>query len=87
MTGPAPGLCASSFQTLGSPSATVTVVGTSLSAPIGSDGSFSLSGVPSGNVTLQFRASGTDARVTVSSVVESEQIQLTVSVSGATPSW
>ena len=69
---------------LGTPAATVTVVGTSLSATVGSDGSFSISGLPLGDVILQFTVSGTDARVTVSSVVENEHIQLTVSVSGST---
>ena len=83
VTGLGPGLGTSSFRVLGSSGATVTVVGTSLSAPIGSDGSFSISGVPSGEVTLQFSASGTDARVTVSAVVETEHIELTVSVSGS----
>ena len=81
----APGLgSTSAFRILGGPAATVTVVGTSLSATVGSDGSFSISGLPLGEVILQFTVSGTAARITVSSVVENEHIQLTVSVSGST---
>ncbi len=79
-----PGTSTSSFRVLGTPAATVTVVGTSLSATVGGDGSFSISGLPLGDVILQFTVSGTSARVTVSSVVENEHIQLTVSVSGPT---
>jgi len=63
---------------------TVTVLGTSISSLVDSSGRFALNGVPSGNVQLRFTGTGTDARIVITGVTESERIQVAVAVSGAT---
>lgn len=64
----------------------VQVVGTNLSAGVGNDGSFSLQGVPSGDVKLHFSGDGIDATVTLSSVQSGQSIEIKVTVSGSTGS-
>ena len=61
---------------------TVSIVGTSLSAPVGASGRFTLSNVPSGDLTLAFTGNGIDARITISSVGANDQIRITVIVNG-----
>ena len=69
----------------GAPSGlTVTVVGTSLSAPVENAGQFRLAGVPSGNVELQFRASTVNATARLSNVGQEEMIEIQVNLSGST---
>jgi len=66
------------------PNLTVAVKGTSLSAPVGADGSFTLSGVPSIDITLQFAGPGVDATLPLGSVATDDHVQITVTVSGDT---
>lgn len=63
---------------------TVTVQGTSITATADGSGRFTLANVPTGNITLVFRASGIEASVTVSGVNTADQIRITVVVSGNT---
>jgi hypothetical protein len=72
-----PTLHASSF------SDAVSVVGTSITAPISSNGTFTLSGVPPGDVQLEFNIGGVVATLTVPAVQQLERITLVVTVNGS----
>jgi len=61
---------------------TVSVTGTGIAATVGADGSFTLAGVPQGSVELHFSGGGTDARGTLSGVVDHEQITISVVING-----
>ena len=65
---------------------TVTVSGTGMSTTVDGSGQFTLSNVPSGDVTLQFTGPGTNASVTISGVTSGQQLQISVSVSGSSAS-
>lgn len=58
---------------------TVSVAGTDISSGVDGTGRFTLSGVPSGPIQLQFRGAGIDATITLA-VNAGERIELTVSV-------
>ena len=60
------------------------VVGTPVSAPVGAGGSFSLEGVPEGDVQLRFVGSGVDASVALNPVRRGDVVSLLVGVAGAT---
>ena len=62
---------------------TVTVVGTSITATLSGSGTFVLTGVPSGNIHLQFSGPGVNATITINSVT-SEHIQLVITLNGST---
>ncbi len=62
---------------------TVRVVGTSIVVTVDVNGQFSLNGVPSGRVQLEFSATGVDARLDLDDVTEHEDIHITVRVSGS----
>lgn len=72
---------ASSTSSSSAAGLTVTIAGTSISAPTDARGSFTLTGVPSGPVQLQFSGPGVNASVTIT-VNGAEQIQLAVTISG-----
>ena len=61
----------------------VTVSGTSLSSTTNAFGYFEISGVPSGNVKLQFRQSGVDASAEVANVSGEQLVMIEVQVSGS----
>lgn len=63
---------------------TVSVVGTSINAPVDASGRFTLSNVPSGDPTLAFTGNGIDARLTITGVRAHDQIRITVTVNGNT---
>ena len=63
---------------------TVGVEGTDLSTRTGSNGAFELRGVPSGRVRLRFQGSGASGALELDDVSETEEIELTVVVSGST---
>ena len=63
--------------------ATVSVNGTSLSAVSDDNGVFTLQNVPAGSVTLTVAGSGYSAQVTVGTVNVSDDIRLTVRVTGS----
>jgi hypothetical protein len=62
----------------------VTIVGTNLSASVDVTGHFTLSGVPSGNVQLQFTDGAVSATVQVSNVGDEELVRIEVTVTGTT---
>jgi hypothetical protein len=61
---------------------TVTVVGTSASTTTNPDGTFTLTGVPSGSVQLRFAGRGGTATVTISGIQEADRIEIVVSLTG-----
>ena len=63
---------------------TVGVEGTDLSTRTGSNGAFELRGVPSGRVRLRFQGSGASGVVELTDVSQSEEIELSVVMSGST---
>jgi|GEM_PF-1418011 len=65
---------------------TVQIAGTSLSTVAAADGSFSLSGVPEGNITVMFETSSGTATVGINGVQPNESIRIEVTVSGSTAS-
>ena len=62
----------------------VQVVGTEVSATVGADGSFSLEGVPSGEVRLRFSGEGHDATLTITGIESGQRVEIRVVVSGST---
>jgi uncharacterized repeat protein (TIGR01451 family) len=70
----------------GAPAAglTVTIAGSNLTATTNASGYFQFTGVPAGNVRLQFRQSGIDASAEVPNVSGQQLVTIEVQVSGAT---
>lgn len=62
---------------------TVRVVGTELTAVANDAGAFTLSGVPTGNVTLKFSSSAVNATADVSNVRANELVQIQVQLSAS----
>ncbi len=62
---------------------TVSVAGTDISAPV-SGNQFSLSGVPSGPLSLRFTGNGMDSELGLAPVEGTEDIDITVSTDGST---
>ena len=60
---------------------TVTIVGTTTTAPVDATGSFTLTNVPAGTVQLEFTGPGVRATVTIT-VGAQEQIQIAITVNG-----
>jgi Domain of unknown function (DUF5666) len=73
-----------SFASLVGPGITVTVVGTSITAPVNPNGTFVLTNVPLGDIQLRFTGTGTDALLTVTGVNGGDELRITVNVSGST---
>src|SRR5687767_5704042 len=72
------------FASLVGPGVTVTVVGTTITAPVNPNGTFVLTNVPTGDIQLHFTGSGTDALLTVTGVSGGDELRITVEVSGST---
>jgi hypothetical protein len=62
----------------------VSIVGTAMSVTVDSTGHFTLTNVPSGDITLAFVGNGVDARLTIKGVTDHAQIRITVNVHGNT---
>jgi hypothetical protein len=62
----------------------VTVAGTNVSAPVDSTGSFTLTGVPPGQVVLHFSGPGIDASLPLDAVADNDHVQIGVTLSGTT---
>lgn len=62
---------------------TVRVEGTGAATAVDEEGEFILAGVPAGSVTLIFEGAGTNAKLTVSGVLDGQVMSLEVHVSGA----
>lgn len=60
----------------------VSIVGTPIKTTVDSSGHFTLSNVPSGDLTLAFTGSGVDARITIAAVHNNDQIRIGVTVNG-----
>ena len=78
------GLSGGSFASLAGPSLTVTVVGTSITAPVHPNGTFVLTDVPPGDIQLHFTGTGTNAFLTVSGISGGDELRITVEVTGDT---
>ncbi len=63
---------------------TVTVVGTNISTTVGLTGQFTITGVPSGDITLKFHGNFGDANVQVSQVTNGQTITITITIAGTT---
>ena len=63
---------------------TVGVKGTSLTALVGNDGVFTLTGVPAIDVVLTFAGPGVNAALSLGSVAPDDRVQITVTVIGDT---
>lgn len=63
-------------------SVTVTLVGTGVSTTIDGNGSFTLTDVPPGTVTLRFHGRGADATLTISGIEEDDHLQIAVTLNG-----
>ena len=74
----------SGFASLTGPGIMVTVVGTSITAPVNPNGTFTLTNVPPGDIQLHFTGTGTDATLTVTGVNGGDELRITVEVSGST---
>ena len=72
------------FASLDGPGLLVTVVGTSVTAPVNPNGTFVLTNVPPGDIQLHFTGPGTDALLTVTGVAGGDELRITVQVSGNT---
>jgi hypothetical protein len=68
----------------GLPGITVAVEGTDLSTTTGPNGAFELRGVPPGRVRLRFQGAGATGTLELTDVFQTEEISLTVVVSGST---
>jgi hypothetical protein len=62
---------------------TVTITGTGISSTVAPGGTFTLNGVPAGNIELHFGGAGVDDRATIADVADNEQIHIDVTVTGA----
>jgi hypothetical protein len=78
------GLSGGSFASLAGPSLTVTVVGTSITASVNPNGTFTLTNVPTGDIQLHFTGAGTDAMLTVTGITGGDELRIDVAVSGNT---
>lgn len=66
------------------PGLTVTIVGTTIAAPVSASGTFTLTGVPTGDIVLQFTGAGVSATVTVRQVQDRQQVDISVTITGST---
>ena len=77
-------LSGAGFASLVGPGITVTVVGTTITASVNPNGTFTLTNVPPGDIQLHFTGAGTDATLTVTGVNGGDELRITVEVSGNT---
>ncbi len=62
---------------------TVSITGTGISATVAPGGTFTLNGVPAGNIELHINGPGVDDRTTIADVGDVEQIHIVVTISGS----
>ena len=62
---------------------TITVMGTNISTVTDSGGSFVLTGVPTGDVTLRFQGKGVDATLTITGLTAGQTLTISVKVNGS----
>jgi Domain of unknown function (DUF5666) len=73
----------STFTNGDSASVTVKVVGTSISAKTNGQGQFTLTGVPPGEVRLEFSGRGGGATISISGVRADDEVRISVTLNGA----
>lgn len=74
---------AGTLATADSPSVTVKVAGTNISTTTNGQGQFTLTGVPPGEVRLEFTGPGGSATISISGVKADEEIRITVTLNGS----
>jgi len=75
----------SSTDTLSARAATslkVTIVGTNITSSVDGSGQFTLTGVPPGDVTINFAGSGVSANITLKGVTAGQEIHIEVQLNG-----
>ncbi len=70
------------FGTLATSSITVKITGTNISTTTDGQGQFTLTGVPPGNVQLEFSGQGINAKIVISGVSAQDEINISVTLSG-----
>jgi uncharacterized protein DUF5666 len=73
---------ANSFAPLATSSVRVTISGTNISSNVDGTGQFTLTGVPPGDVTMQFSGPGVSASITLKGVTADQQISIDVTLNG-----
>lgn len=73
---------ANSFAPLATSSVRVTISGTNISSTVDGTGQFTLTGVPPGDVTMQFSGPGVSASITLKGVTADQQISIDVTLNG-----
>jgi uncharacterized protein DUF5666 len=73
---------AGAFATADTASVTVKVVGTNISTTTNGQGQFTLTGVPPGEVKLEFTGAGGSATISISGVRADEEIRISVTLNG-----
>jgi Domain of unknown function (DUF5666)/Carboxypeptidase regulatory-like domain len=71
-----------SFAPLATSSVKVTISGTNISTNVDGNGQFTLTGVPPGDVTMQFSGPGVSASITLKGVTADQQITIDVTLNG-----
>jgi carboxypeptidase family protein len=71
-----------SFAPLATSSVKVTISGTNISTNVDGNGQFTLTGVPPGDVTMQFSGPGISASITLKGVTADQQITIDVTLNG-----
>jgi hypothetical protein len=70
------------FGTLATSSITVKITGTNISTVTDGQGQFTLTGVPPGNVQLEFSGQGVNAKIVISGVSAEDEINISVTLNG-----
>lgn len=70
------------FRTLAASSIVVKITGTNISTTTDGQGQFTLTGVPPGNVQLEFSGQGTNAKIVISGVTAQDEITISVTLNG-----
>ena len=70
------------FGTLATSSITVKITGTNISTVTDGQGQFTLTGVPPGNVQLEFSGQGINAKIVISGVSAQDEINISVTLNG-----
>ncbi len=65
-------------------SITVSVVGTDIKVTVGGTGQFTITGVPSGDITLKFHGNFGDATLQITQVQQGDTITITITITGTT---
>ena len=70
------------FGTLATSSITVKITGTNISTVTDGQGQFTLTGVPPGDVQLEFSGQGTNAKIVISGVSAQDEIRISITLNG-----